>query len=380
VMNNRLVTDLIVEYNRCLGLQTLNTDTNSRSNIYSDLGIVLASGGLAGIYSHSTNPTGFNALGSSTAIARRAGAELADLEYVQFHPTALNMKGQKPFLLTEALRGCGAHLVDENGRRFMPEFHEDAELAPRDVVARAVYTTAQSGSEVFLDITHKGADFVRNRFPSIHDYLSSTTGLDIGTQRIPITPAAHYTCGGITTNLNAKTSIEGLFAAGESARSGLHGGNRLASTSLLEGLVFGASAAEYIGNTYTEGSFSMGSCEEIVTSLNERSFSDSAKEQMENKALGILTGVRKIMWDQVGIARSSDGLYSAQHTLTHLSEQAEDLYRTSGMQTPAIVAARDASMAGLSVAESAATNSVSAGSHYMIDEDIGMENVAAAAM
>lgn len=378
VMNSRLVTDLIVEDNRAIGLQTLNTDTNNRSNIYSDLGVVLASGGLAGIFSHSTNPTGFNALGSSTAIARRAGAELSDLEYVQFHPTALNMPGQKPFLLTEALRGCGAHLVDESGRRFMPSFHVDAELAPRDIVARAVYTTAQSGRKVFLDITHRGADFVRNRFPSIHEYLTSTTGLDIGTQRIPITPAAHYTCGGISTDLNAQTSIDGLFAAGESARSGLHGGNRLASTSLLEGLVFGASAAEFIGKRYTEGDSSVIPCEEIVTSLNERSFSDAARNEMENKAMDILTQVRKTMWDHVGIARSSDGLFNAQQTLSALNQEAEDLYRTSGMQTPAIVAARDASMAGLSVAESAAANSVSAGAHYMIDEDVGSENVAAA--
>lgn len=370
IVNSRLVTDLIVQDGQAIGVQTINTNTDQRSNIYSDLGVVLASGGLGGIYSHSTNPKGFNALGSSTAIARRSGAKLSDLEYVQFHPTALNMAGKKPFLLTEALRGCGAFLVDEEGRRFMPDFHDDAELAPRDVVARAVYATSQAGSEVYLDITHKGAEFVRNRFPTIHQYLSENTGLDIGTQRIPITPAAHYTCGGIATDLNAETNITGLFAAGESARSGLHGGNRLASTSLLEGLVFGASAAEYIGEQFSgnNGKVSKSSrpYEEVLKDTNKDILTDKVKTEMEEEAQKILTQVRRVMWNQVGIARTSNGLYDAKHSLKSLNSMAEELFN-SGLQTPAIVAARDASLSGLCVAESAAANSVSAGAHYMAD-------------
>ena len=192
----------------------------------SKYGTVLASGGLAGIFKYSTNPMGFNAIGSSTALASRANVALKDLEYVQFHPTALNVPGQKPYLLTEALRGCGAKLVCE-GVEFAKEFHPDGELAPRDIVARGVYSRAQdTGSNVFLDISHRGAEFVKDRFPSIRSYLMQHTKFDVATMPVPITPAAHYSCGGIKTDLNAMTSLKGLYAAGESMCSGLHGGNR----------------------------------------------------------------------------------------------------------------------------------------------------------
>lgn len=372
VRNNRVVLDLVRDGDRVVGVRSLDTESCEQSNLYSELGVVLASGGLGGIYSHSTNPNGFNALGSSVALARRADAQVSDLEYIQFHPTALNLPGQKPFLLTEALRGCGAYLVDDYGKRFMFDFHEDAELAPRDVVARAVYSTAQTGSNVYLDISHKGSEFVQNRFPSIHEYLISNTGLDISSEQIPITPAAHYTCGGIRTDLNARTSVQGLFAAGESARSGLHGGNRLASTSLLEGLVFGASAAEYIGEKFNNSSTSpIPSSNEEKLEADDVNLSEAVVMHHGKKAQDIITQVRRTMWEEVGIVRTPEGLNSAQTNLRRLNDEAEMLF--SEVKTSlAVIAARDASLAGLTVSESAAANNVSAGAHCVVDDEMDM--------
>jgi len=162
IVHSSIVSDLIVADDRCIGVELINKNTNKQTKIFSKYGTVLASGGLAGIFKYSTNPMGFNAIGSSTALASRANVALKDLEYVQFHPTALNVPGQKPYLLTEALRGCGAKLICE-GVEFAREFHPDGELAPRDIVARGVYSRAQdTGSNVFLDISHRGADFVKD--------------------------------------------------------------------------------------------------------------------------------------------------------------------------------------------------------------------------
>ncbi|MGE5486247.1 MAG: L-aspartate oxidase [bacterium] len=203
--------------------------------------VLLATGGLGQVYRKTTNPE--VATGDGVAAAYFAGAEISDIEFVQFHPTALHLEGAPPFLLSEALRGEGAHLLNARGERFMRRYHELGELAPRDVVSRAIVSElrATGGESAFLDVRHLGRDFLRSRFPRIYD-TCLRHGLDLAEQAAPILPAAHYAMGGVRTDIDGRTSLPGLYAAGEVACTGVHGANRLASNSLLEGLVFGARA------------------------------------------------------------------------------------------------------------------------------------------
>ena len=217
--------------------------------------VVLATGGWGQLYSHTTNPA--IATGDGVAAAYRAGALLADLEFTQFHPTALRLPavdgGTRTFLVSEAVRGEGAVLRNARGERFMLDVHPDAELAPRDVVARgiAVEMAAQDGLPVVLDATALGADFLAHRFPTI-DAACRAAGIDWSREPVPVTPAAHYAMGGVATDVHGRTSLPGLFAVGEVACTGAHGANRLASNSLLEGLVFAHRAAEAIGEPWVE--------------------------------------------------------------------------------------------------------------------------------
>src|SRR5437588_147210 len=203
--------------------------------------VVLASGGAGQLYLHTTNPA--VATGDGMAMAFDAGAELADMEFVQFHPTALNLEGAPRFLLSEALRGEGGVLRNAAGKRFMPRYHDAAELAPRDIVTRSI--VAEMGRTatrtVFLDMTAFDAAYLRRRFPKIYSTCLSL-GLDLAHDPVPVSPAAHYIMGGVRTDLEGRTTLPGLYAAGEVACTGVHGANRLASNSLLEGLVFGARA------------------------------------------------------------------------------------------------------------------------------------------
>ena len=204
--------------------------------------VLLATGGMGCVFRDTTNPD--VATGDGVALAYRAGADVSDLEFIQFHPTALHVEGAPRFLLSEALRGEGAHLVNAKGERFMERYHPLKELAPRDVVSRAIVDEIRrEGSQhVYLDLSHHGADFVRHRFPRIYETCLAH-GIDLDQQAAPVRPAAHYAMGGVTTDLGGRTTLGGLFAAGEAACTGVHGANRLASNSLLEGLVFGARAA-----------------------------------------------------------------------------------------------------------------------------------------
>ena len=211
--------------------------------------VLLATGGLGQVYSDTTNPP--VATGDGVAMAHRAGAEISDMEFVQFHPTALYLKGAPRFLLSEALRGEGAYLRNLELKRFMHKYHEMGELAPRDVVARAIAheleITKRPDAAVYLDLTHLNADHVRKRFPTIYATCMQYN-IDIAEELVPIRPAAHYAMGGVRTDLDGRTSIPGLYAAGEVACTGVHGANRLASNSLLEGLVYGARAARAMRN------------------------------------------------------------------------------------------------------------------------------------
>ena len=240
-------TELVVRDGQVVGVRVLDNDGQLHEIRASS--VLLATGGLGQVYSETTNPA--VATGDGVAMAYRAGAEISDMEFVQFHPTALYVKGAPRFLLSEALRGEGAYLRNLELSRFMHKYHEMAELAPRDVVARAIVheleVTKRPDAVVYLDLTHLNAEKVRKRFPTIYATCMKYN-IDIAEELIPIRPAAHYAMGGVRTDLDGRTSISGLFAAGEVACTGVHGANRLASNSLLEGLVYGTRAARAMRN------------------------------------------------------------------------------------------------------------------------------------
>ena len=237
--NHALVTELIVEDGVALGVRYFDSAGQLRE-VHAGA-TLLATGGAGQVFRETTNPP--VATGDGVALAYHAGARLADLEFVQFHPTALNLADAPRFLISEALRGEGARLVDDQGHTFMARYHESGDLAPRDVVARSIVREVErTGGVVFLTLAHLDADFVHRRFPTIAE-MCRRVGLDLARDPIPVGPAAHYIMGGVDTDVWARTSLAGLFAAGEVACTGVHGANRLASNSLLEGLVFGARAA-----------------------------------------------------------------------------------------------------------------------------------------
>lgn len=371
LQENTIVTDLVVSNGVCVGVETLGGKKELASR-----GVVLASGGLAGIYQHSTNPPGFNALGSSVAIAKRSGVETQDLEYVQFHPTALMIPNEARFLLSEALRGEGAILRNNAGHAFAKSFHDDGELAPRDVVARGVFDEAQrTGAPVTLDITHRDADWLHQRFPSIQEHVSAR-GLDLATDWLPITPAAHYTCGGVKTDLNGCTTLPGLYAAGEAARTGLHGGNRLASTSLLEGLVFGAAVADFVGAG--AGTAVVEEAQKIVNSVD----ASASKKQPQStttpkEAEILLQELKAVMWDNVGVVRTPSGLAHAMDELETMQDRANELFDAHPSRETAGL--RDASVSGHAVAEAALANPTARGAHFVVDDEEEDEEPMAAA-
>ena len=241
VLEYSIVTRLIVEKNKVKGVEAMGdtplTKVGERDvQIFTGRYVVLATGGAGRLFRYTTNPE--VATGDGVALGFMAGAQVMDMEFYQFHPTALNLEGAPPFLLSEAMRGEGAILRDDKGRAFMSEYHPMADLAPRDVVARAIVTEMEkSGGKVFLDISHCPADLVKSRFPNIYKFCLGY-GVDITEAPAPVAPAAHYMMGGIKTDTWGRTNIEGLYACGEVACSGVHGANRLASNSLLDTLVF----------------------------------------------------------------------------------------------------------------------------------------------
>jgi L-aspartate oxidase len=365
LQENTVVTDLIVKNGVCVGVETLDG-----TNELASRGVVLCAGGLAGIYQHSTNPPGFNALGSSVAIAARSGAETQDLEYVQFHPTALFIPNESRFLLSEALRGEGAILRNNAGHAFAKSFHPAGELAPRDIVARGVFDEAhRTGATVKLDITHRDADWLHQRFPTIQDHVSAR-GLDLATDWLPITPAAHYTCGGVKTDLNGCTTLPGLYAAGEAARTGLHGGNRLASTSLLEGLVFGAAVADFVGAG--KGSAVVEEAQRIVRSGEiashaKRATQSKAPAGTPKEAEHLLQELKAVMWDHVGVVRTPSGLAHAIDELETMQDRANELFDSHPSRETAGL--RDASVSGHAVAEAALANPTARGAHFVVDDE-----------
>lgn len=269
--------------------------------------VVLATGGLGGLYSHTTNPAEVS--GDGIAIAARAGARLADLEFVQFHPTALAVRSDPVPLLTEALRGEGAVLVNDRGDRFMQGVHKDAELAPRDVVARAVWQQRMGGREVYLDASEAVGSAFPERFPTVWD-AARRAGFDPRHQGLPVTPAEHYAMGGIATDTAGRTSIPGLWAVGECGSNGLHGANRLASNSLLEGMVTGAAAAR----TIAAADFGTVPAAGLLTA--GQAFVGTAGVWSDGE---MVATIRDLMWRHAGLVRSASGLHDALAILDRLA-------------------------------------------------------------
>jgi L-aspartate oxidase len=300
--NHALVTELIVEDGVALGARYF--DSAGQLQEVRAGAMLLATGGAGQVFRETTNPP--VATGDGVALAYHAGARLADLEFVQFHPTALNLTDAPRFLISEALRGEGARLVDDHGHTFMTRYHESGDLAPRDVVARSIVREVErTGGAVFLTLAHLDADFVHRRFPTIAE-MCRRVGLDLAHDPIPVGPAAHYIMGGVDTDEWARTSLAGLFAAGEVACTGVHGANRLASNSLLEGLVFGARAAIAMPQPSAAASLKPDRRELSVSKPDALS-----PEPDEDGGALSTVALRDLMWRSAGLFRTRDRLQDA---------------------------------------------------------------------
>ena len=312
-------------------------------------GVVLATGGAGALYLHTTNP--LVATGDGMAMAFDAGAELSDMEFVQFHPTALNVEGAPRFLLSEALRGEGGVLRNSSGRRFMPRYHDSAELAPRDVVTRSI--VAEMGRTatrtVFLDMTAFDAAHLRRRFPKIYRTCMGY-GLDLAREPIPVSPAAHYVMGGVRTDLEGRTSLPGLYAAGEVACTGVHGANRLASNSLLEGLVFGARAGAAAASD-SEGWRAPSGDSSVEGAAAPR----ADPRRVSAASAAVRKRVRRLMWERVGILRTREGLARALSEFEQIAS------------APLLPGPRNFVTAATLIARSALWREESRGAHYRLD-------------
>lgn len=335
--------ELLVKEGICYGVQIIN---NESKNIFANI-IVLATGGIGQLFEHTTNPE--ISTGDGLGMAARAGCKFKDLEFVQFHPTALNLKGKPKFLISEAVRGEGAHLLNSKGKRFMIGKHKLAELAPRDIVSRAIYEEEKEGS-VFLDLRHKTKDYLETRFPQIYLKLKDY-GIKMEKDLIPISPAAHYMCGGIKVNLRGETGVKNLFAFGEVTCTGVHGANRLASNSLLEALVFSngilAGTKAKIGNL---PKFSPLKTQKIST-VEKKSIIQIRKE------------LKKTMWKNVGIVRNEQGLTTAVNELNRLRKTLNEIKKIA-IET---IETKNMIEASLLIAKAALKNRKSIGCHFRND-------------
>ena len=350
VLEHTLVTDLLLENGKVAGVSIFSSE--GLAEITGDV-VVLASGGAGQLYRHTTNPA--VTTGDGVAIALRAGAVLADLEFYQFHPTALAVPGS--FLISEAVRGEGAVLINNRGERFMQRIHPMAELAPRDVVARAIQQEmlAQGGDPVMLDATGLGADFLKQRFPGI-SAACKTYGLNLGKQPIPVTPAAHYWMGGVATDVYGRSSIPGLFAVGEVACNGSHGANRLASNSLLESLVFADRATEVLDQPWPEGfEFARFRDQPPMRELEIDLSYDSQAPVVDRVEL------QTIMWDNVGLAREDIALRQARNAFKAWRPQKRSLRLFTDYEDTNLLDLAKA------VTSAALARTESRGAHYRLD-------------
>jgi L-aspartate oxidase len=355
------VLDLVVADGVCFGVIGLDSEGQVQRVLART--IFLATGGAGQLYSHTTNPV--IATGDGLAMAHRAGCRLEDLEFIQFHPTAFCAEGAPFFLISEAVRGEGGRLLDAQGRRFMPEYHPDAELAPRDIVSRAIFEEIRRSGipNVFLDVSHLPADFLRRRFPTIHQRCLEF-GCDITKEPIPVAPAAHYVCGGVKTDIDGKTDLISLYAGGEVARTGVHGANRLASNSLLESVVFAYRAAvnadRYLRFLpriwHSKAEEAMGRVEP------PRGEDEADPEEIE----ALIRRIQETMWRHCGIVRSFQGLAAGAEELARIAPRVHELQQHCRPTARLQELVNLHLVAGL-VVDAAARRRKNAGTHFNID-------------
>jgi len=343
----------------CHGVYVLDKDTREVEPILAGQ-TILATGGLGQIFLNTSNPPGSR--GDGLAMAYRAGARVVNAEYIQFHPTTLNLPGTTKFLISEALRGEGGKLLTPEGEPFMERYSPEwKDLAPRDVVARAIYweILAHHRTHVLLDIaSHRKPQYIRERFPQIYEHCLAR-GLDISQQPIPVVPAAHYFCGGVLVDLWGQSSLPRLYAIGEVACTGVHGANRLASTSLLEGLVWGDRAARRIRGQQAE-------IPAEPETVPQWDVSDLRFDADPALVQGDMQAVRTLMWNYVGLIRSAHRLNRAIRELSHLWLSIEDFYRRARLNDE-LVGMRNAVQVSMLVVRAALHNRSSRGSHYRED-------------
>ncbi len=340
-----------------IGAYVLNQTSEKVKRIFAKK-VILASGGLSSIYLHSTNPK--DVVGNGIAMAYRAGARLANLEYVQFHPTSLFHKEADSFLISEAVRGEGAKLMNLKGEYFMKQYSPLGDLAPRDEVSRAIYEEMiKYGNDyVLLDLASFAEINVKDRFPTIYENCLKYD-IDIEKRPIPVVPAAHYSCGGVLSDLNGRTSLDNLYAIGEVACTGTHGANRLASVSLLEGLVFGVDAAEDICKCLNSKKDPY-----VMAEIPEWQYPHPQDKLDPALVWQDLTTIRYIMWNYSGIIRTTKRLERARSDLEYLRHRIIKFYQKTAINS-SIIDLRDSVHAALLVVNSALRNKTSRGAHFI---------------
>jgi L-aspartate oxidase len=358
LLEHHLLLDLVVEDGRCAGCTVLDLRSQERKRIEARH-VVLATGGGGRLFAHTTNPPVATADG--VAVALRAGAEVIDLEFFQFHPTALMKPGAPRFLISEATRGDGGRLINTRGERFMPRYHERAELAPRDVVARAILRelAATGAPHVWLDLTHLDPARVEGHFPNIAR-VCRRYGIDITRQPIPVAPAAHYMIGGVRTDVWGRTSLPRLYACGEAACTGVHGANRLASNSLLEAVVF---ARRIVDVSAAAGAPAAGSPEAQPATGCAPPIETLVLPSLPCAGRGGVTTpqLRSLMWDQVGITRNAEGLATAESRLRAWLGGYRPRATRAGVELANML------LVGWQMARAALAREESRGAHYRTD-------------
>ena len=343
------------EAHKVVGVYVLDQKSGKVKKIMSKK-VVLATGGIGALYQHNSNNTG--ARGDGHAMAKRAGAQISNMEFIQFHPTTFYSGAyHRRFLVSEAVRGEGGVLINSKGERFMEKYHEDLELAPRDVVARAILNEIIELQDdfVFLDISHKDSSWLKERFPTIYEYCLEHK-VDLTKDPIPVVPAAHYTCGGVKTDMKGRTNLENLYAVGEVSCTGLHGANRLASTSLLEGLVFGHIAAEDIFNENTES-------DEIYPSDNIKDWNLGERDIDVALITQDIQTLKQTMWNYLGLKRSKNRLARARAMFGELTEEIHKFYKHAKLRDD-LIGLRNAVEVGQMVLNASVRNKKSTGCFY----------------